>query len=153
MNRDNKRLATVKTATNQAVYNNTNRDPSGRFIKGNKPKTSFADRPHHRSNGRWKKEDSISYQYKKFLQMSVKEFRNWYNVTDQKSRTMAMEVAYKTILLACSMRCNESLAATKEITTRTEGKAPVEPCVQDYLVFYEQIKDLSLDELKSITGI
>jgi len=84
-----------------------NRNPEG--------KGGFQDRPEDRSNGRWDKADSISYQYNKLLRMSDKEFEDFV------PETIAQRVAL--VRLNNSIKA-DGLADTKEVTDRTEGKAP-----------------------------
>ncbi len=80
-------------------------------------KGGFGDNPQNRSDGGWKKENTISYQYKRFLNMTPEEIDQW-ALTLKKDRTVAMDIAYKRIVAAKS-----SLPDVKEITDRTEGKA------------------------------
>lgn len=89
------------------------RDEKGR-ITGGTPPAGFNKHPENRSDGRWKKEDSISYNYNMFLAMGD-EF-DTYTPT-----TQAQKIAYKRIKIA---RTEAGLYDTKEITDRTEGKAP-----------------------------
>lgn len=87
------------------------RDEKGRII-GGPPPAGFNVNPQNRSNGRWKPEDSISYNYNKFLAMSEEEF------ADYKPETKAQRIAYNRIKAS-----EDSLNDTKEVTDRTEGKA------------------------------
>ena len=88
------------------------RDEKGR-ITGGVPPAGFNVNPENRSNGRWKAEDSISYNYNKFLAMSEEEFAEYI------PQTKAQRIAYNRIKDA-----EDSLNDTKEITDRVEGKAP-----------------------------
>ena len=87
-------------------------DENGKFAKGNIPPAGFNANPQNRSNGRWRKEDSISYNYNLFLSMSEEEFAEY------KPKTKAQRIAYNRVKDA-----EESLNDVKEITDRTEGKA------------------------------
>ena len=87
------------------------RDEKGR-ITGGTPPAGFNVNPQNRSNGRWKAEDSISYNYNKFLAMSEEEFAEYV------PQTKAQRIAYNRIKAS-----EDSLNDTKEITDRTEGKA------------------------------
>ena len=87
------------------------RDEKGR-ITGGTPPAGFNVNPQNRSNGRWKAEDSISYNYNKFLAMSEEEFAEYV------PKTKAQRIAYNRIKAS-----EDSLNDTKEITDRTEGKA------------------------------
>ena len=87
------------------------RDEKGR-ITGGTPPAGFNVNPQNRSNGRWKAEDSISYNYNKFLAMSEEEFAEYV------PQNKAQRIAYNRIKAS-----EDSLNDTKEITDRTEGKA------------------------------
>lgn len=110
---------TNKAPTKQAA----DRNKKGQFKKGIKPKTTFADRPQDRSDGRWKKEDSISYQYHYLMSLPpqdlLKIIRTPLNKIKDGSSARLIAIA----------RVNNSLGKhglpdTKEIADRTEGKAP-----------------------------
>ena len=102
----------MDTATKQAAYG---RDERGRFAAGNSPSVGFHTHPERRSNGRWSKETSISYCYRQLLAMTHDEFQAFVPATQ------AQHIAKRQIERA--MRDdNDSLAATKEITDRTEGR-------------------------------
>jgi hypothetical protein len=81
-------------------------------------KGGFADNPQNRSDGGWKKENTISYQYHRFLNMTPKELEEWVS-TPKSERTVAMDIAYERVRAA-----RKSLPDVREITDRTEGKAP-----------------------------
>lgn len=78
-------------------------------------KGGFGDNPQNRSDGGWKKEESISYQYNKLMRLTPEELSAF------KPETVAQEIALKRITAA---RTAKGLNDTKEITDRTEGKAP-----------------------------
>ena len=80
-------------------------------------KGGFGDNPQNRNPGGWNKENTISYQYRRFLNMTPEELEEWAK-TPKSERTVAMDLAYKRILEG-----RTSLADIKEITDRTEGKA------------------------------
>ena len=82
-------------------------------------KGGFGDNPENRSPGGWKKENTISYQYNRFMNMNQEELEEWINTTPNREKTMAMVIAYNRVVKA-----KKSLADVKEITDRTEGKAP-----------------------------
>lgn len=98
------------------------RDEKGRVIKGAvlnpDGKGGFGERPEDRSNGRWDKTKVFSYQYRRFMEMSMDEL-NAYRALPDMERSVVEELAYNTV-----MRGKASLADIKEITDRTEGKAP-----------------------------
>lgn len=102
----------VSTATKQAV---NGRDERGRFAPGNVPSTGFHTHAERRNNGKWNKDESISYWYNKLLRMPNKEF------DDFKPTSSAQRIAHTRIVAACGAD-ELALKATKEITDRTEGK-------------------------------
>ncbi len=79
-------------------------------------KGGFGDHPENRSDGGWKKENVFSYQYKRFMNMTLDELNDWRLIPDMQ-RTVVEELAYNTV-----MRSKQSLPDVKEITDRTEGK-------------------------------
>jgi len=103
----------TKTTTKQVVknYKNGSPNPTG--------KGGFANNPQNRSDGRWSAEDSISYQYKKLMRMTLADMAKWYE-DNQDTITVAQDIAYGRIRAA-----KKSLLDAKEITDRTEGKAPM----------------------------
>ena len=105
---------TYKPDTNQTELK---RDAKGR-ITGGTPPAGFNKHPENISPGGWKIENTISYQYNRFLNMSPTELKAFATVPD-KERTVAMDIAYSRVLAA-----RKSLMDVKEITDRTEGKAP-----------------------------
>lgn len=78
-------------------------------------KGGFGDNPQNRSDGGWKKEDSISYQYNYLIRLPLEEFDKF------EPKTKAQKIAYTRIKEADK---DTGLGETKEITDRTEGKAP-----------------------------
>lgn len=102
----------LDAATKQAV---NGRDENGRFTPGNVPSTGFHTNPERRNNGKWDKEESISYWYNKLLRMPNEEFDNF------KPASSAQRIAHTRIMTACGTD-ELALRATKEITDRTEGR-------------------------------
>lgn len=90
---------------------NMNRNPTG--------KGGFVDNPQNRSNGRWNPDMTFSFQYRRFMNMTVEEFKSWKDLTADKDKTMVEELAYVAVLKARS-----DIRDRQEITDRTEGKAP-----------------------------
>nr|DAN74572.1 MAG TPA: hypothetical protein [Caudoviricetes sp.] len=72
-----------------------------------------------RSNGRWRKEDSISYQYNLILRMTPLELDKY---EKSPNLTMAQQIAIRRIKDSLNDD-NKALYNTSEITDRTEGKA------------------------------
>ena len=103
----------VDTATKQAV---NGRDENGRFVAGNTPSTGFHTNPERRNNGKWDKDESISYWYNKLLRMPNDEFDNFIPANS------TQRIAHARIINACGTD-EQALRATKEITDRTEGRA------------------------------
>ena len=102
----------VGAATKQAV---NGRDERGRFATGNVPSTGFHTHSERRNNGKWSKDESISYWYNKLLRMPNDEFDNFMPANS------TQRIAHARIMAACGT--NElALKATKEITDRTEGR-------------------------------
>jgi len=87
-----------------------NRNPTG--------KGGFKDNPENRNAGYWSSEDSIGFQYKKLIKLTVDEFKTWINDNPEKQRTIAQELAYQAVIQA-----RKDLAYLKEVTDRTEGRA------------------------------
>lgn len=81
-------------------------------------KGGFKDHPELRSNGGWKKENVFSYQYRRFMNMSIEELKE-YKAKKDKDRTVVEDLAFRRVVEA-----QNSLLDVKEITDRTEGKAP-----------------------------
>lgn len=81
-------------------------------------KGGFGDNPGNRNPGGWKPENTISYQYRRFMNMTPTELKDFAKTPDSE-RTVAMDIAYSQVLAS-----RKSLPHTKEITDRTEGKAP-----------------------------
>ena len=77
----------------------------------------FRDHPELRSPGGWKKENTISYQYHRFINMPPDELKAFVKVPDNE-KTVAMDIAYRRVVASY-----KSLADVKEISDRTEGKA------------------------------
>lgn len=96
--------------TTQQDFKDMNRNPTG--------KGGFADNPQNRNPGGWRKEVSFSYQYKRFMAMSVTELEEWNNTTSKNDRTVVEDLAFRRVSEA-----RTSLPDVKEITDRTEGKA------------------------------
>lgn len=112
-----------------------NRNPDG--------KGGFQERPNDRSDGRWNKDESISYQYNKLLRMSPSDFK------DYKPTTMAQKIAYKRLGIAIT---EAGLMDTKEITDRVEGKAPQSIDMTSKGESINPYAALSTEELRKLAG-
>jgi hypothetical protein len=83
-------------------------------------KGGFGERRHQINlSGRWKKEESISYQYHMLIRFTVGKFKTWLKKYSESKRTMAQELAYQAVLAA-----RTDIRYLEEVTDRTEGKAP-----------------------------
>lgn len=80
-------------------------------------KGGFKDNPQNRSDGTWDSKMVFSYQYKRFMNMTVDELKA-YNSKPDSERTVVEDLAYSRVLAA-----KKSLPDVKEITDRTEGRA------------------------------
>ena len=116
------------------------RDEKGR-ITGGPPPAGFNAHPENRSNGRWKKEDSISYNYNLFLSFSEEEFAEYV------PKTKAQRIAYNRIKDA-----ENNLNDAKEITDRTEGKAPQSVDVTTQGESINPYAALTTEELRKLAG-
>lgn len=101
----------MKNTTQQVVHKNklVPPNPNG--------KGGFGDNPQNQSPGGWKKENTISYQYSRFINMTPNQLKDFAKLPDDE-KTMAMVLAFNRVLAA-----NKSLPDMKEITDRTEGKS------------------------------
>ena len=102
---------TTKQDVQEPKQRGGNLNPSG--------KGGFRDNPQNRASGVWQPENTISYQYRRFLNMTPDELMAFKDVPTSE-RTVAMDIAYSQVLAS-----RKSLPHTKEITDRTEGKAPM----------------------------
>lgn len=75
----------------------------------------FGDHPENRNPGGWNKEQSISYQYNMLMRLTPDKLAEF------EPTTVAQKIALKRIQTAIT---EGGLNDTKEITDRTEGKAP-----------------------------
>ena len=123
----------MKETTTQQVPN-----PTG--------KGGFGDHPENRNPGGWKPEYTFSYQYRRFMNMTVEEFKAWKDLTADKDKTMVEELAYVAVLKARS-----DIRDRQEITDRTEGKAPQTVVVDGGFFSKEKLKVEVVDEQRDTT--
>jgi len=109
-------------------------------------KGGFGDHPENRNPGGWKPEYTYSYQCRRFMNMTVEEFKNWINITPEKERTMIEEQAYNAVLKA-----RTKLDYLKEQNDRTEGKAPQTVIVDGGFFSKEKLKVEVVDEQRNTT--
>ena len=117
---------------------NMNRNPTG--------KGGFGDHPENRSDGRWNPRMTFSFQYRRFMNMTVEEFKAWKYLTADKNKTMVEELAYVAVLKARS-----DIRDRQEITDRTEGKAPQTVVVDGGFFSKEKLKVEVVDEQRNTT--
>jgi len=109
-------------------------------------KGGFGDHPENRNPGGWKPEYTFSYQYRRFMNMTVEEFKAWKDLTADKDKTMVEELAYVAVLKARS-----DIRDRQEITDRTEGKAPQTVVVDGGFFSKEKLKVEVVDEQRNTT--
>ena len=78
-------------------------------------KGGFGDNPQNRSDGRWDKENSFSYWYNYFKDLTVEEFKAESAVPDNE-KSVARDLAYVRIV-----NSRDDLSEFKEVANRTEG--------------------------------
>lgn len=111
-----------------------NRNPGG--------KGGFGDNPHNRNPGGWKKEVSFSYQYKRFMNMSLNELNDWRSLADMEKKVVE-ELAYQAV-----MRAKNSLPDAKEIADRTEGKSRESLDITTDGESLNKVRELTNEELR-----
>lgn len=116
------------------------RDEKGR-ITGGRPPAGFNVHPENRHDGRWDKDQSISYWYNKIGRMSDEELNEF------KPANQNQKIALKRIIDA-----QDDLNTTKEITDRTEGKAPQSIDISNPDGSLNPYNALSIEELKKLAG-
>lgn len=79
-------------------------------------KGGFGDNPQNRGDGSWDKTMVFSYQYRRFMNMTITELEE-YSRLPKSERTVVEDLAYQRVLAA-----RTSLKDVKEITDRVEGK-------------------------------
>ena len=77
-------------------------------------KGGFGDHPENRSDGGWDADMTFTYQYKKFVNMSIEDFKVWLSKNPQ--RTTVQELAWNAVYKA-----RTEYKYLQEITNRTEG--------------------------------
>ena len=122
-----------------SYQDNMNRNPTG--------KGGFGERPEDiNRSGTWNPRMTFSFQYRRFMNMTVEEFKDWYQKTSEKDKTMVEESAYNAVLKARS-----DLKNRQEITDRTEGKAPQTVVVDGGFFSKDKLKVEVVDEQRDTT--
>lgn len=118
---------------------NMNRNPTG--------KGGFGERPEDiNRSGTWNPRMTFSFQYRRFMNMTVEEFKSWKDLTADKDKTMVEELAYVAVLKARS-----DIRDRQEITDRTEGKAPQTVVVDGGFFSKDKLKVEVVDEQRNTT--
>ncbi len=118
---------------------NMNRNPTG--------KGGFGERPEDiNRSGTWNPRMTFSFQYRRFMNMTVEEFKSWKDLTADKDKTMVEELAYVAVLKARS-----DIRDRQEITDRTEGKAPQTVVVDGGFFSKDKLKVEVVDEQRDTT--
>ena len=94
------------------------KEPTPPQLRNPTGKGGFGDNPQNRNPGGWNKEMVFSYQYRRFMNMTMNELKEWRLIPDME-RKVVEYLAYQAV-----MRAKNSLRDVQEITDRTEGKAP-----------------------------
>ncbi len=84
-----------------------------KYIPNPTGKGGFKENPQNRSDGRWSKETSISYNLNKLIRMNIGDFESFLS----KKRTMAETIAWERV-----NKAREALSEAVFVTDRTEGK-------------------------------
>lgn len=143
-----------KTPTEQGAKIPASQDPyrnaKGQFVKGIKPKTTFADRPQDRSNGHWKGRDTYDWCLRKFDQMTDAELDKWRKANPPSERTQAEKRALLRIkeTTAESIKPKDRLNITAHIADRAYGKA-VET-VSQKVEITNPYDDLTTEQLEAL---
>ncbi len=77
-------------------------------------KGGFGDNPQNKASGRWKKEESISYNINKFMRLVESEFEDY---PKNNNMTIAEKIAWERL-----SKARELLTEAVFVTDRTEGK-------------------------------
>lgn len=104
-------------------------------------KGGFGDNPQNRGDGSWDKTMVFSYQYRRFMNMTITQLEE-YSRLPKDDRTVVEDLAYQRVLSA-----RTSLKDVKEITDRVEGK-PKQSIELD-----SKMSGLSDDELRKIAAV
>lgn len=119
------------------------RDEKGRIV-GGPPPAGFNKHPEHISPGGWDKTQSISYQYNLLMRMEPKELAKF------KPQTVAQQIALARLNAAQDLKYG--LPDSKEITDRTEGKAPQSIDLTSKGESVNPYSQLTIEELRKLVG-
>lgn len=138
----------MNPSTNQVgTEEGTDRESNGQFAPGNNANPEgaggFGDHPENRSDGRWNKEGSIGYQYNRIIRMTEEEQQEFV------PKTFAEKIAHARILEAVKAG---GLHDAKEVTDRTEGKAPQKVDITTNDESLNLFSQLSVEELKRLAN-
>lgn len=124
---------------NKTTQQDWNPNPTG--------KGGFGDNPQNRNPGGWDKTQSISYQYNRMLRMTDDEWAELAMRIRNGDTFRAERIAFNRVNEA-----DKDLNTTKEITDRTEGKAPQSVRIED-ITPERPLKGLTPDELRKALKI
>lgn len=119
------------------------------YIPNPTGKGGFQERPQDRSDGRWNKDESISFQYNRLIRMSPEELESYV------PETVAQKIAKQRVLEMLEDN-NETrggaLMVTKEVTDRIEGKAPQSIDMTSKGESINQYAALTTEELRKLAN-
>lgn len=109
-------------------------------------KGGFNERPQDRNSGHWDSKMVFSYQYKRFMNMTTAELKLYASKPDT-DRTVVEDLAYSRVIAA-----KKSLPDVKEMTDRTEGKAPQSIDLTTGGESFNGFGELSVEELRKLAN-
>ena len=126
---------------------------TGRFVKGSKPASTFADRPDDRNSGGWKPEYTPTYQYRRFWNMSRKDFvelcKNWGLIQPKEGEKIEIDESHTVVEESAARRVLAAMASMpemREITNRVEGM----PTTKVEAKVENKYSNLTDEELKAL---
>lgn len=112
-----------------------NRNPEGRG--------GFGDNPENINKKGWNPAESYSYWLRKFGSMPIEQFKTW--LKDNTDYTLDQEKAWY-----AQYNSRKELAYLKEVTDRTEGKAPQSVDITTKGESVNAYKELTVEELRKL---
>ena len=136
-------------ATKSAENKLEGRTKDGRFAVGNKPVTSFKDRPQDRANGRWDKNNSYSYWLNKFGTMSHEDRLAWHVKNPPEKRSGFCQLALDQYTDARKAITSDARLRVREaIADRVEGKP--KQVIKQIVEVSDPYEGLTTEELKKL---
>lgn len=125
------------------------RTKDGRFAVGNKPVTSFKDRPQDRANGRWDKNNSYSYWLNKFGTMSHEDRLAWQVENPPEKRSGFCQLALDQYTDARKAITSDARLRVREaIADRVEGRP--KQVIKQVVEVSDPYEGLTTEELKKL---